>query len=72
MFLVIDCPNVQYLDGLLASEAFAKYQTEEAVDRPVAVIHLIGEDVLNDARYREWMRKFSSHTEVKKERWERS
>ncbi|KAI9310318.1 beta-lactamase-like protein [Dichotomocladium elegans] len=63
VFVIVDCPNVRYLDNLLASPEFAKHQTTEKADQPDVVIHLIGQDVLDDARYREWMNKFNKDTQ---------
>ena len=65
--MIIDCPNQSYLNNLINSEAFKQYQqTREKGDQPCSIIHLIGQDVLEDKRYREWMNLFSSNTEVKK------
>ncbi|KAG0178101.1 Zinc phosphodiesterase ELAC protein 2 [Apophysomyces sp. BC1034] len=63
VFIVVDCPDVSYVDGLISSLKFDKYQTSDENDRPSVVVHLIGDDVLKDARYRQWMKRFSPKTE---------
>ncbi|ORY95213.1 beta-lactamase-like protein [Syncephalastrum racemosum] len=64
IFIVVDCPNVDYIDGLLASREFDSYQdTTDTARQPKLVVHLIGDDVLQDPRYQEWMNRFSTSTE---------
>ncbi|KAG2217086.1 hypothetical protein INT45_004075 [Circinella minor] len=64
LFMIIDCPDQSYLNNLIHSNAFKQYQqTKEKKDQPCSVIHLIGQDVLEDKRYREWMNLFSPNTE---------
>ncbi|KAI9249682.1 beta-lactamase-like protein [Phascolomyces articulosus] len=64
LFMIIDCPNQTYLNNLIHSDAFKRYQqTKEKGDQPCTIIHLIGQDVLDDKRYRDWMNLFSPTTE---------
>ncbi|KAI7875046.1 hypothetical protein K492DRAFT_153101 [Lichtheimia hyalospora FSU 10163] len=60
LFMVVDCPNVRYLDNLISSPEFAQYQT---TNQPGAMIHMIGQDVLDNPRYRAWMNSFGPETQ---------
>ncbi|CAO3589347.1 unnamed protein product [Absidia cylindrospora] len=61
IFMVVDCPEPAYIDGLITSPKFLPYQSETAA--PKVIIHLIGDKVLDDPKYRQWMNKFSPGTE---------
>ncbi|KAI8883211.1 hypothetical protein K501DRAFT_219648 [Backusella circina FSU 941] len=59
VFMVVDCPSVSYIDGLIQTRAFERFQN----DRPKAMIHIVGDDVLEDERYKEWLAKFGRTTD---------
>ncbi|ORZ12300.1 beta-lactamase-like protein [Absidia repens] len=61
IFVVVDCPEPAYIDSLINSPEFLPYQSEAAA--PKVIIHLIGDKVLDDIKYRQWMNKFSPETE---------
>ncbi|KAI8388141.1 beta-lactamase-like protein [Radiomyces spectabilis] len=63
LFLVIDCPSVDYIESLTTSSMFKEYQTTDESSRPNLIIHLLGKQVLEDERYRAWMNKFSPKTD---------
>lgn len=62
--MVVDCPSVQYLNNLISSPEFAQYQS---TDKPGAMIHIVGQGVLDDPRYRAWMNTFGPETQVRDE-----
>ncbi|KAK7066336.1 Zinc phosphodiesterase ELAC protein 2 [Halocaridina rubra] len=64
VFIVIEVPTIAYLDSLLESPAFGKYQASAASDADVAevVIHFTSPDVISNPRYQEWMSRFSPST----------
>ncbi|KAF7724572.1 Zinc phosphodiesterase ELAC protein 2 [Apophysomyces ossiformis] len=63
LFLIVDCPDISYVDNLISSPSFEKYQTIDETDSPSVIVHLVGDDVLQDARYRQWMNRFNPKTE---------
>jgi hypothetical protein len=61
--MIIDCPDRSYVDALTSSELLnVKVQLPEA--RLSFILHKIGRDVLEDARYVQWMNSFDSEAEV--------
>lgn len=56
VFLIIDCPSVDYISNLISSTAFSQMDSDE----PVLVIHNVGKHVFRDTRYQDWMQKFRS------------
>ncbi|KAI7866708.1 beta-lactamase-like protein [Spinellus fusiger] len=63
IFMVVDCPDVDYIDPLTASPQFEAYQKEKGTHTPNTIVHLLGDEVLADARYRAWMNTFPDETE---------
>ncbi|XP_068213231.1 ribonuclease Z, mitochondrial-like [Palaemon carinicauda] len=64
VFIVVETPTVAYLDSLLESTAFTKYQASAAGDGDLAevVVHFTPAHVMKDPRYQEWMSRFSKST----------
>ena len=64
---VVECPTNDYLDSIVNHSAFLKYQdasSRKEEDEDVhCIFHFTPENVLNDARYQEWMKKFSQNTQ---------
>ncbi|TDL24665.1 hypothetical protein BD410DRAFT_745395 [Rickenella mellea] len=59
--IIVDCPTPDYIDGLLASPVWSDYQPQDGVESEYtlqAVFHLVGDGVLEDPRYVQWMRSF--------------
>ncbi|KAL0084877.1 beta-lactamase-like protein [Phycomyces blakesleeanus] len=63
IFMIIDCPDSSYIDNLVTSPEFSPYQAIGGSHTPNVMIHLLGPQVLEDARYREWIKTFDSNTE---------
>ena len=63
-FIVLECPDESWIDVFVENPIFSKYQQstkeEEMVDY---IVHFSPEFVINNEKYREWMRKFGSKTE---------
>ena len=59
VFLVIDCPTLQFMDSLISNPEITHYQTTtDEKDMPGLVVHFSPPEVVNDSRYKEWMSKF--------------
>ncbi|XP_071444662.1 ribonuclease Z, mitochondrial [Hetaerina americana] len=62
VFLVIDCPSIDYINSLLSSEKLCKYShssASEDKDNLMAVIHFSPPEVLSNAKYLDWVSTFS-------------
>ncbi|KAG8225915.1 hypothetical protein J437_LFUL005951, partial [Ladona fulva] len=63
VFLVIDCPNADFIDGLRHNEELKKLIEEmENKDDIMAVVHFCPLEVLSDAQYLEWASQFPVST----------
>ncbi|KAB0794016.1 hypothetical protein PPYR_13636 [Photinus pyralis] len=65
VFLVVDCPTEEYLEGFLQEKEFEKYQHTSTDDNLVAylVVHFTPSNIINHPKYREWISKFSPSTQ---------
>ncbi|KAI8092716.1 beta-lactamase-like protein [Halteromyces radiatus] len=64
IFMVIDCPDIRYIDDLVSSPKFTPYQSmTDTQNIPKVIIHLVNNKVLANAKYQEWMNTFSPETE---------
>ncbi len=64
VFVVVDCPNASYIDGLINSKAFDPYLDPNNKSKINVIIHNLGNNVIHDKRYKEWLAKFDSTTDV--------
>ncbi|CAH1109294.1 unnamed protein product [Psylliodes chrysocephalus] len=64
IFIVVDCPTVDYLDSLHANEMFKKHQKTAEYEKDIAsvVIHFTPQEIVNHPRYQEWMEAFPTCT----------
>nr|CAD7441864.1 unnamed protein product [Timema bartmani] len=64
VFIVVDCPSVDYLDRLVNHSVFTKHQATATSENDVAylVVHFTPQGVMEDSRYRHWMDQFSPST----------
>jgi ribonuclease Z len=60
----LDVPSTSYISSVCESPEFVTYQTNNKDTQPRVIIHMIGNGVLEDERYQEWMKKFGPETEV--------
>lgn len=65
VFVVVDCPNISYIDGLIKSDAFDKYLDPKGESKINVMIHHLGNGVIHDARYKQWLSKFDVSTDVR-------
>lgn len=65
VFIVVECPSLDFLDSLLETEAFAPYQAEASSPEDVAavVVHFTPTAVIEHSKYQEWMNRFHSSTD---------
>ncbi|GES97863.1 beta-lactamase-like protein [Rhizophagus clarus] len=63
VFIILDVPSTSYIPSVCESPEFVTYQTNNKGTQPRAIIHMVGNGVLEDKRYQEWMKKFGSETE---------
>ncbi|KAL6460709.1 hypothetical protein MHYP_G00306750 [Metynnis hypsauchen] len=61
VFLVIDCPSVQFIQPLCTNEVLQRYQSGE--DGATLVVHMTPESVLKTEDYQRWIERFPSSTE---------
>ncbi|XP_021942472.1 ribonuclease Z, mitochondrial-like [Zootermopsis nevadensis] len=64
IFIVVDCPSLDYVDSLVNNSAFSRHQAAAAseIDLAFLVVHFTPESVMKDSRYRQWMEQFSPST----------
>jgi ribonuclease Z len=59
VFLVIDCPDTEFLDSLTTDERLSHYQTtSDKAEQPRFVFHFTPPEVMESIRYKEWMSLF--------------
>ncbi|RHZ49596.1 hypothetical protein Glove_519g75 [Diversispora epigaea] len=63
IFIVIDVPSISYINSIYASSEFVSYQSGNKDLQPCVIVHMLGNGVLEDNRYQEWMKKFGPETE---------
>lgn len=64
VFVVVDCPNASYIDGLINSKEFDTYLDPKGKSKINVMIHNLGNSVIHDTRYKEWLSKFDATTDV--------
>uniref|UniRef100_A0A8C5ALW3 Zinc phosphodiesterase ELAC protein 2 n=1 Tax=Gadus morhua TaxID=8049 RepID=A0A8C5ALW3_GADMO len=62
VFLVVECPTVEFIDGICTNERLASYRIQ-GQDPAALVVHMTPEVVLKTERYQEWMERFPSSTQ---------
>ncbi|UZO24309.1 uncharacterized protein OCT59_016614 [Rhizophagus irregularis] len=62
-FIILDVPSTSYISSVCESPEFVTYQTSNKDTQPRVIIHMVGNGVLEDKRYQEWMNKFGPETE---------
>ncbi|XP_008548649.2 ribonuclease Z, mitochondrial isoform X2 [Microplitis demolitor] len=63
-FIVLECPDEDYLDSLVDNKVFNEYQNNADKNNiPQYIVHFTPENVLRNSRYVDWMCKFSSETQ---------
>ncbi|TPX59209.1 hypothetical protein SpCBS45565_g07801 [Spizellomyces sp. 'palustris'] len=63
VFFIIDCPSADYIGTLVNNARFVPHYAS-LTNNPVSVIvHMLGDDVLDNAAYRSWMNKFGETTQ---------
>ncbi|KAG8906548.1 hypothetical protein FRB99_006662 [Tulasnella sp. 403] len=56
-FMFVHCPSVAYIDDLVSSDALHPQKYNPSAELRL-IIHRVGEGVLEDSRYQEWMRQY--------------
>jgi len=59
--LILDIPRMPYVKMVLENECL----NSESVKNADVAVHMLSNDVINDAKYIEWMRSFKSSTKVR-------
>uniref|UniRef100_T1JGB1 ribonuclease Z n=1 Tax=Strigamia maritima TaxID=126957 RepID=T1JGB1_STRMM len=64
VFIVIECPTEDFLDSLLETETFSKFQLSNNNPKEMLslMVHLTPTDVFNHWKYKDWMSRFPSET----------
>ncbi|KAF9585055.1 Zinc phosphodiesterase ELAC protein 2 [Lunasporangiospora selenospora] len=69
VFMVIDCPSVDYISQLVQAKEFEKFQTattdpsSKPDQQAACIIHFGGHDILSRPEYKAWMKRFGSETQ---------
>ncbi|OXU19872.1 hypothetical protein TSAR_013862 [Trichomalopsis sarcophagae] len=66
LFIVLECPDEDWIDVIVENPAFLKYQEGTAkIEEEIAryIIHFSTKNVLENPKYKDWMRKFGSKTQ---------
>ncbi|KAG0341979.1 tRNAse Z trz4, mitochondrial, partial [Podila humilis] len=74
VFVVIDCPSVEYISGLVSSPEFSKFYQDDSsaastatavtrLDKVECIVHLAGQAVMTHPKYLAWMAQFGSDTQ---------
>ncbi|CAG8440575.1 11933_t:CDS:10 [Diversispora eburnea] len=58
-----DVPSTSYINSIYESSEFVLYQSGNKDLQPRVIVHMLGNGVLEDNRYQEWMKKFGPETE---------
>ncbi|KAI8920004.1 beta-lactamase-like protein [Powellomyces hirtus] len=61
VFLILDVPNTAYIASLVAATEFQSLYN--AKDPVRCIVHILGDDILENPRYRDWMNKFGAKTQ---------
>ncbi|XP_015188862.1 PREDICTED: ribonuclease Z, mitochondrial isoform X2 [Polistes dominula] len=63
-FIVVDCPNEDYLESFVNETAFVKHQKNalDENDKPYCIIHFTPQEIIDNPKYKEWMNNFDSNT----------
>ncbi|KZC09291.1 Ribonuclease Z, mitochondrial, partial [Dufourea novaeangliae] len=64
-FIVVECPEEEYLESLVNHPKFLKYQnaTPTEGDKLVCVFHITPDNIFNNSRYQDWIQKISPDTQ---------
>lgn len=64
VFIVIECPSVDFLDSLLEAKQFERHQMSARSEEDCAevVVHFTPSSVMQHAKYQDWMQRFSPST----------
>ncbi|CAG2170134.1 unnamed protein product, partial [Oppiella nova] len=54
IFIVLECPSLQYIDSLLSNESILQHLSSDLVS---VVMHFTPNHVFTDERYQQWMRR---------------
>ncbi|XP_011496822.1 PREDICTED: ribonuclease Z, mitochondrial [Ceratosolen solmsi marchali] len=66
LFIVMECPNENWIDTIVQNSILMKYQENSITNKNEIVnviVHFTPENVLNNSKYIEWMQKFGAETE---------
>nr|CAH7765332.1 unnamed protein product [Callosobruchus chinensis] len=65
IFIVVDCPTVDYIDSLLTNESLKKHQRLATSDEAVAclVVHFTPAEVVEHPSYKKWIDEFPPSTQ---------
>ena len=65
VMLVVTCPTVEYLDYLVDHQDWTQYYSGHKCGQLTAcIIHMTPHNVLQDSRYKHWMKRFDEHVQV--------
>ncbi|KAJ3331524.1 hypothetical protein HDU76_002939 [Blyttiomyces sp. JEL0837] len=62
IFMVVDCPSVDYVDSLILHDRFEPHYAATTNNPVGTILHALGDGVLDSPKYRAWLRKFGDTT----------
>ncbi|CAG2163288.1 unnamed protein product [Oppiella nova] len=63
IFIVLECPSLQYIDSLLSNESILQSLSNESSNLVSVVVHFTPSDVFTDERYQQWMKRLGDSVE---------
>ncbi|ORX93536.1 Metallo-hydrolase/oxidoreductase [Basidiobolus meristosporus CBS 931.73] len=63
VFMIIDCPSTDYIASLVKASEFQTYQGTNKDAQAHCIVHMLGNNVLEDEQYQEWMNSFGPETQ---------
>ena len=54
VFMIIDCPTVEYMSSLVCNEQLSQYLDGQSHDTPVLIVHLTPMRVFESEQYKQW------------------
>ncbi|RKP27855.1 beta-lactamase-like protein, partial [Syncephalis pseudoplumigaleata] len=63
IFVVLDCPSVDYIDALVASDELNALAEAKDTESPRCIFHLLGDGVIEHQAFQAWIRRFPSSTQ---------
>ncbi|KAK2581362.1 hypothetical protein KPH14_008128 [Odynerus spinipes] len=63
-FVVVECPNVNYIESFVNHNAFTKHQkcASNKDDKPFCIVHFTPQEIIDNPKYKDWINSFDPNT----------